>query len=145
MTSALTTEQIRMVQESFAKVAPIAETAAGLFYQRLFELDPRLKTLFRGDMVEQGKKLMSMIAAAVRGLNDLPGLVPVVQNLGRRHVGYGVAAADYGTVGAALLWTLDKGLGEAFTPPVREAWTAVYGVLADTMVAAAGGQPQAQS
>jgi len=136
MENPLTTKQIQLVQESFALVAPIADTAAGLFYQRLFVLDQRLKTLFRGDMIEQGKKLMAMIGAAVRGLDDVEKLIPVVQALGSRHAGYGVAPKDYDTVGAALLWTLEQGLGAAFTPPVKEAWTAVYGVLAATMLGA---------
>ena len=139
MENPLTTKQIQLVQESFALVAPIADTAAGLFYHRLFVLDQRLKTLFRGDMIEQGKKLMSMIGAAVRGLDDVEKLIPVVQALGSRHAGYGVAPKDYDTVGAALLWTLEQGLGAAFTPPVKEAWTAVYGVLAATMLGASQG------
>jgi len=135
---ALTSGEIRLVQDSFAKVAPIAEQAAQLFYDRLFGLDPKLKPLFRGDMKEQGKKLMSMIGAAVKGLNNLEKLVPVVQALGVRHKGYGVKAEHYGTVGAALLWTLQQGLKSAFTPEVRAAWTKVYGVLAGVMTDAAG-------
>ena len=126
-----------LVQDSFAKVAPIADQAAALFYDRLFELDPSLKPLFQGDMVEQGKRLMSMIAAAVQGLDDLESLVPVVQDLGRRHQRYGVKTDHYGTVGQALLDTLAKGLGDDFTNDVRLAWTTVYGVLSTTMIAAA--------
>ena len=133
----LSESQIKLVQTSFAKVEPIADKAAQLFYDRLFELDPNLRKLFKGDMKAQGKKLMSMIAAAVRGLNNLPSLVPVVQNLGRRHVGYGVKNKDYATVGQALIWTLEKGLGSAFTPEVKQAWIAVYTLLADTMKEAA--------
>jgi hemoglobin-like flavoprotein len=127
---------IALVQDSFAKVAPIAETAAELFYGRLFELDPSLSALFKGDMVEQGHKLMGMIGAAVNGLNDLEGLVPVVQDLGARHGGYGVQAGHYGTVAEALLWTLGQGLGDGFTPEVEAAWTNVYTVLAETMIGA---------
>ena len=137
MQAALTTHQIKLVQESFAKVAPIAETAAALFYKRLFELDAGLVWLFPTELTEQGRKLMTMIGVAVGGLSDLEALVPAVQDLGRRHVGYGVDAQDYGTVGQALLWTLEQGLGAAFTPEVREAWTAVYTLLAQTMIAAA--------
>ena len=133
----LSPRQTALVQQTFAQVAPIADQAAALFYQRLFELDPSLSRLFKGDMVQQGRKLMQMIGAAVRGLDDLEKLVPVVQQLGSRHVGYGVQDAHYDTVGAALLWTLEKGLGPAFTTEVRAAWTAVYGVLAQTMKAAA--------
>jgi hemoglobin-like flavoprotein len=99
----------------------------------LFELDPSLKGMFRGDMTEQRRKLMQMLTAAVKGLDRLDQLVPVVEELGRRHVGYGVADAHYDTVGSALLWTLDKGLGAAFTADVKDAWVAVYGLLADTM------------
>lgn len=131
--------QIQLVQESFAKVLPIADLAAAMFYNRLFEIAPGLKPLFKGDMQQQGKRLMSMIAAAVRGLNDLDKLVPVVQQLGVRHHGYGVQDKDYATVGAALLWTLEQGLGAAFTNDVKRAWTAVYGVLADTMQQSAAG------
>jgi len=134
--------QITLVQQSFAKVEPIAETAAELFYRRLFELDPAAAKLFKGDMKAQGRKLMSMIGAAVRGLDDLDRLVPVVQALGVRHAGYGVATGDYDTVGAALLWTLETGLGPAFTPEVKAAWTAVYGLLAKTMIDAARTAPQ---
>ena len=135
--------QIRLVQESFSKVAPIAEQAAAMFYARLFELDPALTKLFKGDMKQQGRKLMAMIGAAVRGLDDLEKLVPVVQQLGARHAGYGVKDKDYGTVGSALLWTLEKGLRDAFTNEVRAAWTAVYGLLAQTMKDAARGSERA--
>lgn len=133
----MTPEQIKLVQESFAKVVPIAEQAAALFYGKLFELDPSLKPLFKGDMTEQGRKLMAMISTAVNGLTDLDAIVPAVQALGERHVGYGVTDAHYDTVGAALLWTLEQGLGDAFTSDVREAWATVYGLLAGTMKDAA--------
>jgi len=132
-----TPEQVALVQESFEKVAPIAETAAELFYNRLFELDPSVKPLFKGDMTEQGKKLMSMIATAVKGLDNPDKLLPAVQQLGRNHVGYGVVDAHYDTVGAALLWTLEQGLGEAFTRDVKDAWMAVYTLLASVMKDAA--------
>jgi len=107
--------------------------AANLFYGRLFEIDPSTKVLFKGDMKEQGKKLMSMITAAVNGLNDLDRLVPVVQDLGRRHCGYGVQDKHYGSVASALLWTLEQGLGDAFTPEVKIAWTETYMLLAGVM------------
>lgn len=134
---AITPRQVQLVKETFAKVAPIAPQAAELFYGRLFEIAPDVKPLFKGDMKEQGRKLMSVIGMAVSSLDKLPELVPVVQDLGRRHVAYGVKDEYYGTVAQALLWTLEKGLGEAFTTEVKEAWTAVYVVLADTMKAAA--------
>jgi len=133
----LTATQKTLVQESFATIAPIADDAAALFYRRLFELDPSLKALFRGDMTEQRKKLMQMLTAAVKGLDRLDQLVPVVQNLGRRHATYGVEDRHYDTVGAALLWTLGKGLGDAFTPETKDAWARVYGILATTMKNAA--------
>lgn len=130
-------KQVALVQESFAKVAPIAPQAAALFYNNLFTLDPSLKPLFKGDMVAQGETLMQMIAAAVSKLTQLDVLVPVLQNLGKQHVAYGVVDSHYDTVGAALLQTLGQGLGEAFTVEVKEAWTSVYGVMATTMKAAA--------
>src|SRR5215204_1012680 len=133
----LTLAQKQLVQESFAVIAPIAGDAATLFYRRLFELEPSLQRMFRGDMAEQRKKLMQMLTAAVKGLDRLDQLVPVVQDLGRRHATYGVADAHYDTVGAALLWTLEKGLGAQFTPEAREAWATVYGLLATTMKEAA--------
>jgi len=133
----MTPDQIHLVQSSFAQVVPIKDAAAELFYARLFELDPTLKPLFKSDMAEQRTKLMAMIGTAVSGLTRLEAIVPAVQALGERHVAYGVKAADYDTVGAALLWTLEKGLGKGFTPDVREAWITCYGLLADTMKAAA--------
>ena len=133
----LTSDQKRLVQNSFATIAPIADDAAVLFYRRLFEIDPSLQRMFRGDMSEQRKRLMQMIAVAVKGLDRLEQLVPAVQDLGRRHARYGVEERHYETVGEALFWTLEKGLGSAFTPEVRAAWTAVYGILAATMKEAA--------
>ena len=128
------TSQVTLVQESWEQVLPIADTAAQLFYQRLFELDPSLRRLFtQTDMVEQRKKLMKMITVAVRGLTRLDELVPAVEALGNRHAGYGVTDAHYGTVAAALLWTLEQGLGESFTPKVRAAWMETYTILATVM------------
>jgi len=133
----LTLAQKTLVQETFATIAPIAGDAAVLFYQRLFELDPSLERMFKGNMAEQRKKLMQMLTAAVKGLDRLDQLVPVVEDLGRRHGAYGVTDAHYDTVGAALLWTLEMGLGRAFTPEVKDAWTTVYVLLATTMKNAA--------
>ena len=133
----MTPEQIEMVQSSWKKVIPIREQAAELFYGRLFELDPKLKSLFSGDMKEQGRKLTTMIATAVNGLNDLESIVPAVQDLGKRHVDYGVSAEDYDTVGAALIWTLAQGLGDEFNSELESAWVTTYGLLAATMKAAA--------
>jgi hemoglobin-like flavoprotein len=130
----VTPEQKVLVKHSFALVEPIADTAAALFYDRLFQLDPTLRGLFHGDMHEQGQKLMQMIAIAVRGLDNLAQLVPAVEALGRRHAQYGIKPRDFGVVGEALLWTLERGLGHAFTSEMRDAWAAVYAVLAETML-----------
>ncbi len=128
---------ILLVKESFDLVEPIAPQAAALFYANLFDADPSLQRLFKGDMVVQGLKLMQMIALAVSKLHSPEVLMPALQGLGRRHAGYGVQDHHYDTVGAALLMTLRQGLGVAFTPEVEEAWTEVYGVLAGTMKEAA--------
>ena len=133
----ITPEQKALVQETFVSVAVISEQAAEIFYNKLFELDPSLKPMFKGDMKEQGRKLMAMLATAVKGLDDLETLVPAVQDLGRRHLTYGVEDAHYDTVAAALLYTLETGLGKAWNPKVQDAWTTVYVVLADTMKGAA--------
>jgi hemoglobin-like flavoprotein len=135
--TAMTSEQKVLVQDTFAKVAPIADDAAAMFYVRLFELDPSLRPLFTTDLTEQGRKLMQMIAVAVNGLDRLDELVPAVRQLGIRHARYGVKDQHYDTVAEALLWTLERGLGSDFTPAVKDAWTAVYGVLAATMKEAA--------
>lgn len=124
------------VQSTWKLVEGIAPQAAALFYQNLFEADPSLKPLFKGNMEEQGKKLMQMIGAAVGKLNDLDTLVPILQAMAKRHVGYGVQEAHYAIVGAALLKTLEQGLGEAFTPQVQASWATVYGVMSSVMVAA---------
>ena len=128
------TIDIPLVQRTWEMVLPIADDAAQLFYNRLFELDPSLKPMFaHSDMAEQRKKLMQMITVAVRGLPRLDELVPAIEAMGRRHVGYGVTDAHYDTVGAALLWTLEQGLGAEFTPAARASWTATYFTLATVM------------
>jgi len=133
----ITLEQKKLVQKTWEKVIPIADTAAELFYRRLFEIDPELKPLFKStDMKEQSKKLIQMLAMAVKGLDNLDQLIPAVENLGRRHVGYGVKDSHYDTVGDALLWTLEKGLGEDFTPEVLDAWAQTYIVLSSVMKSA---------
>lgn len=136
----MTPQQITLVQTTWAQVLPIKDQAAELFYGKLFEMDPSVKPLFKGDMKAQGQKLMTMIGTAVAGLTRLDQLVPAVQELGRRHAGYGVKDAHYDTVGAALLWTLETGLGPAFTPETKEAWAATYGALAGVMKDAAAKQ-----
>jgi hemoglobin-like flavoprotein len=138
----MTPTQVGLIRESWAAVEPIADTAAGLFYGRLFELDPTLERLFRRtDMARQRKVLMGTLAVVVKTLDRIEELLPAVEALGRRHAGYGVRESHYATVGAALLWTLEQGLGEAFTPAIREAWTAAYGTLASVMVEAAKSAP----
>ena len=133
----MTPENIALVKNSWQQVLPIQKAAAELFYGRLFELDPALRPLFRGDLSEQGRKLMTMINTVVMSLDNLAPLLGAVEDLGRRHVGYGVTEAHYDTVGSALLWTLGKGLGEQFTPPVEAAWTTAYTTLASAMKQAA--------
>jgi hemoglobin-like flavoprotein len=133
----MTTEQRELVKATFAQVAPISEVAAELFYNRLFELDPTLREMFPADLKEQGRKLMQMLAMIVSGLDRLDTLAPAVEDLGRRHVSYDVRADHYPTVGNALLWTLEKGLGESFTDDVREAWTAAFALLTMIMTGAA--------
>ena len=139
----MTPNEITLVKDSFRKVVPIADQAAALFYARLFELDPELRQLFRGDMLEQGRKLMAMIAMAVAALERLDEIVPAVRALGARHSGDGVSEEHYATVGAALLWTLERGLGAEFTPAVRHAWTSTYSLLANTMIEAQRATPLA--
>ena len=133
----MTPKQIELVQSTWAMVVPIADTAANLFYDRLFTIAPEVRPMFPQDMKEQKKKLMATIGVAIAGLNNLEKLVPVVQNLGVGHLDYGVREEHYQPVGAALLWTLEQGLGDKFTPEVKEAWTVVYTVLATTMIEAA--------
>ncbi len=133
----MTPEQIKRVQDSFAKVRPIAGTAADLFYGRLFEIAPQVRALFPEDMAEQKQKLMAMLGLAVANLAHPETVVPALQNLGRKHVAYGTQAAHYEPVGAALLWTLEQGLGPDFTPEVREAWTETYALVARVMQQAA--------
>jgi len=133
----MTPEKITLVKTSWAKVKPITETAAELFYGKLFEIDPSLKSMFPADMKEQGKKLMAMINTAVNALDKLETIVPAVQDLGRRHVDYGVKDEHYDTVASALIWTLGEGLGDDFTDEVKEAWVETYTILATTMMDAA--------
>lgn len=133
----LTEEQKTLVKDSWAKVEPISDTAADLFYTKLFELDPSVRPMFTTDLKEQGAKLMKTLTVAVKSLDKLDTLVPVLQQLGKRHKDYGVKPEHYGTVGTALLDTLSKGLGDSFTPATKDAWVAVYGVVSSTMIAAA--------
>ena len=134
----MTPTQIELIRTSWAAVEPIADVAATLFYERLFEMDPAVRRLFRKtDMAAQRKNLMQTLTVVVKGIDRLDHLVPAVQALGRRHAGYGVRPEHYDTVGAALLWTLEQGLGDAFTDDVHAAWAEAYGTLAAVMIAAA--------
>lgn len=135
----MTPEQRRLVQSTWVQVLPKSETAAALFYSRLFELEPAAARLFRRDMREQGVLFMQMISVVVRGLDDLVALTPAVQALGRRHVDYGVETADYEAVGAAFLWALQRTLGDGFTPSVQVAWASTYQMVASIMRQAAAG------
>jgi hemoglobin-like flavoprotein len=132
----MTDDQKAIILNSYAQISPNAPEVAAVFYQRLFELDPNLRPLFKGDMTSQGRKLMAAIGTAVSNLHQIDAIIPTLQNLGARHITYGVKDPDYDTVAAALLWTLDNRLGDAFTPPVREAWTVCYSTLAGVMRAA---------
>jgi len=132
----MTPVHVALVQSSFQKVVPIAPQAADLFYARLFELAPEVRVLFKGDLKDQGRKLMAMLATVVNGLDRLDTIVPAAQALAKRHVGYGARDAHYTVVGAALLDTLEKGLGDDFTPEVREAWSVAYGTLSGVMIEA---------
>ncbi|MGJ4997427.1 globin family protein [Bradyrhizobium sp. HKCCYLS3077] len=139
----MTPSQIALVQESFAKVAPISDQAAVIFYNRLFEVAPQVRAMFPEDLTEQRKKLMATLAVVVNGLSNLPAILPAASALAKRHVGYGAKPEHYPVVGSALLWTLEKGLGAAWTPDVADAWTAAYGTLSGFMIAEAYGKAQA--
>src|SRR5262245_6018488 len=136
----MTPTQVKSIQDSFAKVTPIADTAVALFYGRLFEIAPEVKPLFRGDMTEQGRKLMATLAVVVNGLTDLKTILPAASALAKRHVAYGVKVSHYAPVGAALLWTLEQGLGPAWTPELAAAWTAAYTTLSGFVIGEAYGR-----
>ena len=139
----MTPDQVKIVQDSFAMVAPIADQAATIFYDRLFEVAPSVKAMFPSDLTAQRKKLMATLAVVVNGLSDLESVLPAASALAIRHVSYGAKAEHYPVVGAALLWTLEQGLGEAWTPEAAAAWTAAYGTLSGYMISEAYGRPQA--
>jgi hemoglobin-like flavoprotein len=130
----MTPDQVNLVQQSFAKVAPISDQAAVLFYDRLFEVAPTVKAMFPADLREQRKKLMATLAVVVNGLGRLESVLPAASALAKRHVGYGAKPEHYPVVGGALLWTLEKGLGDAWTPEVADAWKAAYGTLSGFMI-----------
>ncbi|MGL4264581.1 MAG: globin family protein [Afipia sp.] len=136
----MTPSQVSLVQDSFAKVVTIADQAAVIFYDRLFDIAPQVKPLFKGDMAKQRRALMGTLGVVVNGLSNLPSVLPAASALAKKHVTYGVEASHYSVVGAALLWTLEKGLGEAWTPEVAAAWTDAYGTLSGFMIGEAYGQ-----
>lgn len=129
----LSPRQIELVQQTFDQVKPIADAAAGLFYDRLFVIAPQARALFPDDLTDQRKKLMQALAFAVGSLRAPERVLPALREMGARHVAYGARDEHYPVVGEALLWTLERGLGDAFTPEVRDAWAATYGLVAATM------------
>ncbi len=139
----MTPTQVKLIQDSFAKVAPISAQAAALFYGRLFEIAPEVKPLFKGDMKDQGRKLMATLAVVVNGLSDLNSILPAASTLAERHVAYGVTPDHYAPVGAALLWTLERGLGAQWTQELAAAWAAAYATLSSFMIGEAYGGPAA--
>lgn len=132
----MTPEQISLVQDSYSKIEPMADTAAELFYGKLFNIAPEVKPMFNSSITMQGKKLMTMIGIAVNGLTELEKIIPAVQQLGKRHVAYGVKDEHFPIVGEALLWTLEQGLGDEWNDELKEAWATTYALLASTMIAA---------
>jgi len=133
----MTPDQIQLVQTSFSKVAPIADDAAVLFYGRLFEIAPEVRPFFKADLSEQGRKLMTTLGVVVNGLTKLEAVIPAAEALAVKHVGYGVRAEHYAPVGAALLWTLEQGLGEDFCEETKTAWVSAYSTLSAVMIKAA--------
>jgi hemoglobin-like flavoprotein len=139
----MTPDQVRLVQESFAKLVPIADQAASMFYERLFEIAPQVRAMFPPDMAEQQRKLMATLTIVVGGLSNLESILPAASSLATRHVAYGARPEHYPVVGAALLWTLEQGLGKEWNEEVADAWTAAYAMLSDFMIKQAWGRPQA--
>jgi len=139
----MTPDQVQLVQESFAKVAPIADQVASMFYGRLFEIAPQVRAMFPPDMAEQQRKLMATLTIVVNGLSNPESILPAASSLATRHVAYGARPEHYPVVGSALLWTLEQGLGEEWTEEVADAWRAAYAMLSGFMINQAWGRPQA--
>ena len=133
-------KQIALVQNSYAHIAPVSDVVASIFYDRLFEIAPETRSLFKGNMGEQGGKLMATLGVAVKGLTNLEAIVPVVEELARKHLDYGVSADHYESVGAALLHALEHSLGSAFSAEIGEAWASAYSILSSAMISAAYGE-----
>jgi hemoglobin-like flavoprotein len=138
----MTPDQVKLVQQSFARVVPISEVTAVLFYDRLFESAPSVKPMFPADMTEQRKKFMLTLAGVVNGLGNLETVLPAASALAKRHIGYGARPEHYPVIGSALLWALQQGLGDHWTREVADAWTAAYGMLSGFMISEAYGRPQ---
>jgi len=140
----MTPDDVELVQSTFEQIRPISQEAAGMFYGRLFEIAPEVKPLFKGDMAEQGRKLMATLAVVVGSLHSLPTILPAVSTLAKKHVEYGVKPSHYAAVGAALLWTLERGLGAAWTPEAATAWSNAYTTLSNCMIGEAYGRVAAE-
>jgi hemoglobin-like flavoprotein len=140
----MTPEDVELVQSTFEQVRPISQEAAGMFYGRLFEIAPEVKPLFKGDMAEQGRKLMATLAVVIGSLHSLQTILPAVSTLAKKHVEYGVKPSHYAAVGVALLWTLERGLGTAWTPEAAKAWTNAYTTLSNFMIGEAYGRVAAE-
>jgi hemoglobin-like flavoprotein len=141
----MTPKQVALVQDSFAKVASTSEAVAVLFYDRLFDIAPQMKAMFPDDMIEQRRKLMATLAVVVKGLGNLEQVLPAASALAKRHVSYGAKPRHYPVVGAALLWTLELGLGDGWTPEVADAWLTAYSMLSCYMISEAYGRSQVPS
>ncbi len=139
----MTPDQVSIVRLTFIHVLLIKDEAGKIFYERLFAIAPETRAMFKGDIDAQGRKLMDTLATAISSLGDSEALAGLLAGLGQRHAGYGVTDAHYDLVGEALLWTLEKSLGHGFTPPVRDAWAALYASVAASMKAAAAGRVSA--
>ncbi|MBL8807749.1 MAG: hypothetical protein JNN22_12955 [Rhodospirillales bacterium] len=139
----MTPQQIRLVRDSFARIAPSHQLVGARFYENLFRIDPSLRSHFQGDMREQGTKLIAAMAAVVRSLDEPSPAADLLRDLGKRHVGYGVDKRHYSAVGTALLETLGECFGPAFNAHLREAWVATFAVISDAMNSAGTGPARA--
>jgi len=135
----MTPEQVQIIKLTFAQVMSHKDQVGRMFYDRLFAVAPETRPLFKGGIEAQSRKLMETLALAISMLRDMPRLVSTLEALAQRHVGYGVQDEHYDKVGEVLLWTLEQGLGAAFTPEASAAWTELYGAVAQIMRKAAAG------
>jgi nitric oxide dioxygenase len=139
----MNSDQVALIRYSFAKIVPIAQQAAALFYGRLFAIAPEVKQLFHRDMKQQGRELMATLAVVVYGLTDLATILPAASALAKKHVAYGVRAEHYAPVGVALLWMLERQLGAEWTSDLAAAWTNAYTTLSEYMIEEAYGRREA--